>query len=93
MHAQYSQLKNFTYMYEKKSQIKCEYSQVFIPYSCTGDGADVSGECWGLTGEVGAGGGAVPQQDVDEFEADACRLEADFHQDSLDVGRVHTAVW
>jgi len=45
-----------------------------------------------LTGGVGARGGAVAQQDVDEFESDARGLEADLHQHRLDVGRVHAAV-
>lgn len=45
-----------------------------------------------LTGGVGARGGAVPQQDVDEFESDAGGLQADLHQHRLDVRRVHATV-
>ena len=45
-----------------------------------------------LTGGVGARRGAVPEQDVDELEADRRGLQADLHQHRLDVGRVHAAV-
>ena len=41
---------------------------------------------------VGAGGGTVPQHDVDELQSNACGLQADLDQHSLDVGRVHAAV-
>lgn len=45
-----------------------------------------------ITGRVGAGGCTVPQQDVDELEADAGGLQADLDQHCLDVRRVHAAV-
>lgn len=43
--------------------------------------------CW-----VGARGGAVPQQDVNQLESNASGLQADLDQHGLDVGRVHAAV-
>lgn len=43
--------------------------------------------CW-----VGARGGAVSQQDVNQLESYASGLQADFDQHGLDVGRVHATV-
>lgn len=40
----------------------------------------------GLTGQISARSSTVTQQDVDEFEAYACGLEADLNQHRLDVG-------
>lgn len=40
----------------------------------------------GLTGQISARSSTVTQQDVDEFEAYACGLEADLHQHRLNVG-------
>lgn len=45
-----------------------------------------------LTGRVCAGGSAVSQENVDEFQPNSCGLQTNFDQHRLDVGRVHAAV-